>query len=177
MEAIIKLTRKYTNVKWRYCDKVGHFEIVCLKKKLENSGKLHYVEEDECGKNCENSGSYLFNFSSYCRDVNKISIDPIVVTPKISGSDIPMEVDTGSAVSIISQATLDKYLKTYTLEDTDTRLKTYSGEQIRPIGKNTGQGRLEWTECKFGLTCGKTGGTNPHGEKLDEISKTGLEGN
>ena len=108
---------------------------MCLKKKQENSGKLHYVEEDEDGKDCENSGSYLFHFSSYCRDVNKISIDPIVVTPRISGSDIPMEVDTGSAVSIISQATLDKYLKTYTLEDTDTRLKTYSGEQIRPVGK------------------------------------------
>ena len=46
-----------------------------------------------------------------------------------------MEVDMGSAVSIISQATLDKYLKTYALKDTDTRLKTYSGEQIRPVGK------------------------------------------
>ena len=113
----------------------GHFEKVCLKKKLENSGKLHYVEEDECGKNCENSGSYLFNFSSYCRDVNIISIDPIVLTPGISGTDIHMEVNTGSAVSIISQATLDKHLKTFTLEDTDTRLKTNSGEQIRPIGK------------------------------------------
>ena len=128
-------TCKYTNVKCRYCDKVGHFEKVCLKKKRENSGKLHYIEEDEDGKDCENSNSYLFHFSSYCRDVTKISIDPIVVTLRISGSDIPVEVDTGSAVSIISQATLDKYLKTYTLEDTDTRLKTYSGEQIRPIGK------------------------------------------
>ena len=42
-------------------------------------------------------------------------------------------VDTGSAVSIISQTTLDKYLRTYTLEDTDTRLKPYSREQIRPV--------------------------------------------
>ena len=85
-------TCKYTNVKCRYCGKVGHFEKVCMKKKRENSGKVHYVEEDEDVKDCENSGSYLFHFSSYCRDVNKISKDQIVVTPRISETDIPMEV-------------------------------------------------------------------------------------
>jgi hypothetical protein len=29
---------------------------------------------------------------------------------------------------------LDKFLKTYTLKDTNIRLKTYSGKQIRPLG-------------------------------------------
>lgn len=89
---------------------------MCRKRKREIHGNLYYIKQDEYGEDdYENSSGYLFHFSSYCRDVNKIWIDPIVLTPRISGTDIPMEVDTGSAVSIISQATLYKFLKTYTL--------------------------------------------------------------
>jgi hypothetical protein len=52
--------------------KVGHMERVCFKKKRGNGWKLHYVDVDspESDNNDDNAG-HLFNFSSYCRDVNK----------------------------------------------------------------------------------------------------------
>lgn len=62
-------------------------------------------------------------------------VEPIIVKPKIAGVEIPMEVDTGAAVSIITKETLDRYLKKYKLLYSDARLKTYSGEEIHPVGK------------------------------------------
>ncbi|XP_060085398.1 uncharacterized protein K02A2.6-like [Ylistrum balloti] len=45
-----------------------------------------------------------------------------------------MELDTGSAVTIIPKSKLDEHFSAYSLKDTNVRLKTYSGEQIRPLG-------------------------------------------
>ncbi|XP_062586305.1 uncharacterized protein LOC134247923 [Saccostrea cucullata] len=161
---------KHTNTKCRYCSKVGHWRECVLRRSVKTGGKLNYVDTDEYGiDNYEDNGGYLLHFSSYYRDVNKVSIDSIIVTPKIAGSDIPMEVDTRSAVSIISKTTLYKFLKSYTLEDTDTRLKTYSGEQIRPVDKKVfepGIGKL--SDIKGKLTM--QDGVRPKFDKAREVA-------
>lgn len=122
------------NTKCRYCDNPGHLEKVCFKKQRDiGSGKIHYVDVEDDNAESGNDCSYLLHFDY--SDVNKITVEPIIVKPKIAGVEIPMEVDTGAAVSIIPKETLDRYLKKYKLLYSDARLITYSGEEIHPVGK------------------------------------------
>lgn len=125
-------TCKHLNTKCRYCDNPGHLEKVCFKKQRDsNGGKVHYVDEETSDDSDEyEHSSYLLHFG-----VNKVSVEPIMVTPRIEGVEIPMELDTGAAVSIISKANVETYFKKYNLLHTNAKLKTYSGEEIQPAGK------------------------------------------
>ena len=63
---------------------------------------------------------------------------PIYVSPQVNGVELPMEVDTGATMSIISQGT---YLKTWSdadaprLRATSARLRTYTGEVVKVLGE------------------------------------------
>ncbi len=59
----------------------------------------------------------------------------IWVTPIIEGVDLKMELDTGSALSIISYKDYKDHFNKLKLKRTSVILKTYSGEKIAPIGK------------------------------------------
>lgn len=127
-------TCRHLNTKCRYCGNPGHLEKVCFKKQRDiGSGKIHYVDVKDDNAESGNDCSYLLHFDY--SDVNKITVEPIIVKPNIAGVEIPMEVDTGAAVSIIPKETLDRYLTKYKLLHRDARLITYSGEEIHPVGK------------------------------------------
>ena len=68
-------------------------------------------------------------------NVNQAVGDVIWVTPKVNGQTLKMELDTGSAVSILpNQKCKEMFLNT-PLVTTEAILKTYSGEKIAPEGK------------------------------------------
>ena len=46
-----------------------------------------------------------------------------------------MELDTGSAVNVMPMDMLQKYLCDVELKPSDTILKTYTGESVKPVGK------------------------------------------
>ena len=46
-----------------------------------------------------------------------------------------MELDTGSAVSVMPMDMFQKYLCDVELKPTNTILKTYTGESVTPVGK------------------------------------------
>ena len=56
---------------------------------------------------------------------------PIVVS---NGSQVDMEVDTGSAISLVSEETYKKYWPNGQLQKSDVRLKTYSRELLETLG-------------------------------------------
>lgn len=58
----------------------------------------------------------------------------IWLTPQVNGQKIRMELDTGSAVSVMSQYEFEKYFKTTKLKPSPVKLKTYAGEPIIPLG-------------------------------------------
>ena len=60
---------------------------------------------------------------------------PIVVSMGVNGRDVPMEVDTGAAVSIISVATRGKTFPECPLLNTSAILTTYTGEQMAVAGE------------------------------------------
>lgn len=60
--------------------------------------------------------------------------DAIWVHPKINGKLLPMELDTGSAISVINKEMYEENFSDVNLTDTDINLRTYSGESIVPLG-------------------------------------------
>ena len=57
-------------------------------------------------------------------------IDVISVTPKVEGKHFKMELDTGSAISVIPIRTYKELFSHKLLSVINTRLKTYSDETI-----------------------------------------------
>ena len=55
----------------------------------------------------------------------------------IDGKPSSMEVDTGAALSVVSEETWKKLGKNRELEFSDVILRTYSGEVIQVLGKQT----------------------------------------
>ena len=58
----------------------------------------------------------------------------IQLTVYIEGKPVLMELDTGASVSILSSLTWNKLFPGQELKRTNTVLKTFSGEQLQPIG-------------------------------------------
>lgn len=60
---------------------------------------------------------------------------PAVSIPiNISGIEILMEIDTGSACSCINKQTLEKYFKVFTVKKGSVVFRFYDGSSIKPIG-------------------------------------------
>ena len=57
-------------------------------------------------------------------------VDPIRVVVRIGDQELPMEVDTGASLSIISEETYHSLTKTPALLPTQARLCTYTGEPL-----------------------------------------------
>ena len=56
---------------------------------------------------------------------------------EVAGSQIPMEVDTGAAVTVILISVYEQYLSYVQLHASTVTLKTYSGETLIVIGEAT----------------------------------------
>ena len=64
--------------------------------------------------------------------------EPYLTTVTINGATLKMEIDTGSAVTLVSQATFSKLWpdgNSPRLEGTAVRLKTYSGQELEVVGR------------------------------------------
>ena len=63
--------------------------------------------------------------------------DPIAVTVMVQEKELYMEIDTGAAVSLISEKTYHQKWKKGNappLEPTNTKLRTYIGEEVAVLG-------------------------------------------
>ena len=67
--------------------------------------------------------------------VNDKSSSPITVVLDVNNKKVSMEVDTGAAVSVISEATKACLFPNIKVNDTPVILTTYTGEQMAVIGE------------------------------------------
>lgn len=122
----------------RQCNKRGHIQKMCKSRYSDKQGKrtgkgsrkVHEVKETDSDDSNEENLSCL-NLYSMEDDDNEV----IWLTPKVNGVPFKMELDTGSALSIISLQDYKEHFPTLKLKHTRVRLKTYTGERITPLGK------------------------------------------
>ena len=119
------------------CGKRGHIARACPAKNNSKPSwskhqrqsaqhrlsKTHALEEDE--------DTMLYNTSASSARAKALMVQPIAT---INGTPNRLELDTGSALSIIPDCLYRHHLSGLPLSPTSVVFKTYSGERIKPLG-------------------------------------------
>ncbi|XP_060581109.1 uncharacterized protein K02A2.6-like [Ruditapes philippinarum] len=109
---------RFKNAICHACNAHGHIKSICLKARARD---VHAMNNDDVPVMSINS-------------VTKGSSRKITITPEIDDRPLQMEVDTGSAVSLMSREEFQKCFGNVTLDKPTSVLKTYSGEEIQQAG-------------------------------------------
>ena len=126
------------------CNKKGHLAKVCYSRTPQKaSGHSSQSRSNPVQTNTVISNTQVLEeyqlFSIQQAGIGS-HIDPLTVSITINGKSIPMEIDTGSAVSIISESIYKNFFEaqtTETLQQMEAKLCTYSGEHLPVKGKLT----------------------------------------
>ena len=125
-------TCRFKNATCHKCGKIGHIKKVCRSKGKKGppgrkypSRPVHRLEEDQWGKAEEYQ---LFHYSADNRS------PPAKVEVVIDEQPLCMELDTGVAPSIVSEATFKELWPNCVLTPSEVRLRMYSGEAIPVVG-------------------------------------------
>ena len=118
-----------------HCGKQGHIQQVCRSKqqgKPKQATKTPEVDAVEVDVDVDAYEDILATFEVH--NVRKQGNDIIWVDLDVDGKPLKMELDTGSAVSIISFDLYQQKFNRLPLHKTGLSLKTYTGENIMPVG-------------------------------------------
>jgi len=113
------------------CNKVGHIKRACKsgRSQLDKHPprKVRFVEESKQSAGSTQTTEYgLFAVST--------GTPPITVDLTIDSQRVSMELDTGSAVSLVSEETYRQLWSDRELQPSKANLRTYSGEQLAVLG-------------------------------------------
>ena len=123
------------------CGKKGHIAPVCRatpknrasptprrqRPSSRKTTKMNRIQGEQ-----EAAGSSDEEYASH--KVNSRASDPVHVRVLINEKEIDMEVDTGAALSIISEKTRNTYFPRERLRSSDLVLKTYTNEPLKVVG-------------------------------------------
>jgi hypothetical protein len=91
------------------------------------------VKQIQDGDDSSDDGDYVvYTISSVCSPKQGI-----ILMVDLAGSQVQMKLDTGAAVSIVSEKTYHTQLSSWPLESSSVKLKTYGGEPIQVLEKLT----------------------------------------
>ena len=108
------------------CGRSGHITDACKSK----SQKVHTAEKPEASQLDPPSDPFSLSVFSINAESNGIKV-PVELNRIL----LPMELDTGTGVSIISQETYSRHFKETPLQPSDTRLHTYTGHPVQVSGQ------------------------------------------
>ena len=116
--------------KCHHSNKTGHIVRACKSKKRETQAAqppVNYVDSDD-----GDSDDYLGSL-----EVNNVSDkDHVIwVSPEVQGRVVKMELDTGSAVSVLPYKQYKEHFCHVKLAKSVVTLKTYTGQKITPKGE------------------------------------------
>ena len=114
-----------------YCKKTGHIQRACRQKSKAPQGSRAPV-------NCMGDGSDESSAEEigdmYHTTASRSERKPFTASIQVEGQDITMEIDTGSAVSIITERVYLEYFQHLQLQESSLQLRTYTGEVVKPEG-------------------------------------------
>ena len=119
-----------------FCKKKGHIARVCRSKAKQQRGGKTSTSHKSLGKtNVIHIDEKEVGTEYTVNHVDGTKKSPYTVELSVNGAPLKMEVDTGAAVSLISEATYKRLWKNPPkLKPTTTRLRTYSGQQLVVLG-------------------------------------------
>ncbi|CAB4008107.1 Retrovirus-related Pol poly from transposon, partial [Paramuricea clavata] len=117
------------------CGKRGHIQRACRAQQSQGPGRpsprSRYQKSTNAIETEPDEYEHLLN-NLEVHNVNKSNSDVIWVDVKVENQPLSMELDTGSAVSILPYDMFLERFRDKKLEKTTTVLKTYTGELIVP---------------------------------------------
>ncbi|XP_048590103.1 uncharacterized protein K02A2.6-like [Nematostella vectensis] len=135
---------KYKKYKCDNCGKVGHLKRVCQSKECKET---KYVEVS-VDNNQEDESLGFFS-------TREPSSKAVTVTITVNGKEIPMEVDTGAARTVIPEKLFKENFGHLKLKNASTSLKTYSGTVLPLIGETEVLVEYEGQSAKLPLIVAK----------------------
>ena len=117
-----------------FCDKLGHLKCACKTRTKRDQSKSATRQNQEQGlktlaHEVSVTSNDCFNLYSFMDSYN-----PLCITLNVNNSPVQMDLDTGSALSIISYEEFSKKFKHLPLQCNNLILKTYTGEKVSPMG-------------------------------------------
>ena len=110
------------------CNKIGHIKQACKATSTSGKAPVKAVQLVTQITNGAAESEYpLFT-------VKTSNVAPIMISVEINGKEIHMELDTGAAVLLVSEDTFNQHWPELDLQDSNARLKTYSGECLEILG-------------------------------------------
>ncbi len=120
---------RFRTAKCHQCGKTGHIRTVCRSKPKDQQRQQRDVKmlQEDLAADSSPEEYTLFAVT----DGRK----PIEVDLELDGLHHRMEVDTGAALSLVSETTFKRLWPSQSLQPATTRLKTYSGEPLQVLGR------------------------------------------
>ena len=130
---------KFKDAKCHKCGKIGHIATVCRSRPKQYSNFTRHNSGHH--RNSQLKAKWIN--AEKTEDIEEVPLytiwkraaHPITVDVSVNNKLLLMEVDTGAAVSIISENTQKRMFPEATLHPTSVLLKTYSGERLAVIGE------------------------------------------
>ena len=138
--------------KCRFCHKLNHFSKMCLlrkgQKKRHRKGIHSFNDYDSSSSDNTDYDSYSSDNTDYDYDyedivyvkmlseeidIHRLS-DDWTIKSIIYDNEIQMQIDTGARCNVISQNVLKQMKIKTALKKTDSKLRSYSGQTIKPLG-------------------------------------------
>ena len=122
---------RFKEAKCHRCGKIGHIKRACRSKTVTTRGgkQTKWIDTDQ-QQDSEDEGDIL----AVCY-MGQASTRPIHIDLLLDGKPCDLEVDTGAAVSIMSEKRVKSILPEAQLEKTNVSLRTYTAEKIPVKGK------------------------------------------
>ena len=111
-----------------YCKEPGHIARACKKK-----SRRDVVSDTQQNNEVQDTQSETDILDMYRVEENKSPAYSVDV--KINGTIVPMIIDTGASLSIINNTTYAKLIPTVQLNQSDVKLRSYTGQQLDVRGE------------------------------------------
>ena len=150
------------------CSKKGHLARVCRQR--NNSLRTNYVDKmttegGETAQDKEDADSYsLFAFKE-----KQQCWKPYFVELYLNKRPFHMQIDTGSSITLISEAMYQKSLRDVQLQTSTVKLHTYTGEEVPVLGNIVVDVNYKQQTHKLALTVVKGDGPSLLGRDWLEV--------
>ena len=135
----------FKNAKCHNCGKVGHIKKACRGKQStggkapETTRQSKQTRKAPAGKNSVRAVGPLDIPDPEEYPLHQLTLSsgskPLELNVSIQGKTIAMELDTGAALSLISEDTYQRVFPDMALQESSIKLKSYSGEDIPVLGQ------------------------------------------